>query len=318
MIQWIRSFKWSVQCYNFFRKDALSHNIPLYKKYGIPKQYYSSVSSEDFKHLDNPKLKYDTLDSAQELPKEDGFSQLDTATQDALLPWSKNGYAVLEGFFSHDEVDTYNQEIQNLLARKQVQWGYGQKIMFAFRKSKPLYQAATPPKLMTILSLLMGKEMQLFQSINFLKGSQQRAHSDFIHMTTFPKNNLIAAWGALEDITEDSGPLHYYPGSHTLPYVLNPHFDNVGTFFRNGKGTYSDYEDRVQETIDEHALVKNVFLAKKGDVFIWHANLLHGGEPMINPQASRKSMVFHYFSKDAICYHEISQRPALMPRFSFD
>ena len=318
MIEWIRSFKWSVQCYNFFQKKALSHNLPLYKKYGISKRYYASVSSEDFKHLDNPKLTYDVLDSAKELPKKERFQQLDKHTQEALLPWSKNGYAVLEGFFSQDEVATYNQEIEKLLKRKQVQWGYGEKIMFAFRKSLPLYQAASNAKLKSILHLLMDKEMHLFQSINFLKGSQQRAHSDFVHMTTYPQNNLIAAWVALEDIAMDSGPLHYYPGSHTLPHILNPDFGNVGTSFRNGKSTYADYEDKVQDLIDQHALEKRIFLAKKGDVFIWHANLLHGGEPMTNPQGSRKSMVFHYYSKDAICYHEISERPALIPTFSFN
>lgn len=316
MIPWLRTFKWTTQLYNLFHKKQLIHNVSLYKKYGIDKKYYSSISSEDFKHLDNPKPKFDELNSATELPKEAEFKQLDKSTQDALLGWSENGYAILEGFFNEQEVETYNKEIQGLLDKNKIEWGYGEKIMFAFRQSLPLFQAATHPKLKQIIRLLMGKEMQLFQSINFLKGSQQRAHSDFVHMTTFPQNNLIAAWVALEDIGVDSGPLHYFPGSHTLPHVLNADFDNVGTAFRIGKKNYSDYEDKVQEQIDQHDLKKHIFLAKKGDVFIWHANLLHGGEPMANPKASRKSMVFHYYSKDSICYHEISERPALIPTFS--
>ena len=28
---------------------------------------------------------------------------------------------------------------------------------------------------------------------------------------------MCGVWVALEDITEDNGPLHYYPGSHRLP-----------------------------------------------------------------------------------------------------
>ena len=50
---------------------------------------------------------------------------------------------------------------------------------------------------------------------------------------------------------------------------------------------------------------------KKGDVLIWHANVLHGGEKMTNPDSSRKSMVFHYYTDDAVCFHEITQRPTL-------
>ena len=51
---------------------------------------------------------------------------------------------------------------------------------------------------------------------------------------------------------------------------------------------------------------------QKGDVLVWHANLIHGGEPQTNPESTRKSMVFHYYAQDAICYHEITQRPSLM------
>ena len=316
MINWIRSFKWIIQLYNLFKRKELLHNVPLYKKYGIKKKYYSCVSSEDFKHLDNPKPHLDRLDSAQELPKMEAFNALDKKIQSALLPWSENGYAILENFFSEDEVERYNAEIQHLLDTNQVIWGYAQKIMFAIRQSKTLFESATNPQLMRILEMLVGKKMSIFQSINFLKGSHQKAHSDFVHMTTFPQNNIIAVWVALEDITADSGPIHYYPSSHRLPLVLNANFDNIGTAFRNGKKDYCDYEDKIEQIIAEKQLKKEIFLPKKGDVLIWHANLIHGGEPIQNPKSSRKSMVFHYYANDAICFHEISERPALRPVFS--
>ena len=164
---------------------------------------------------------------------------------------------------------------------------------------------------MKVLRLLLNKKVDLFQSINFLEGSQQRTHSDSIHMSTFPYGNLIAVWVALEDITLESGPLHYYPGSHKLPYVMNREFDNVGTKFKLGNKTYVDYEDHIEKVVEENRFEKQVFNAKKGDVLIWHANLLHGGEPVLDKKSSRKSMVFHYYSEECICYHEVSQRPTL-------
>ena len=64
----------------------------------------------------------------------------------------------------------------------------------------------------------MGHQTKLFQSINFLTGSEQHTHSDSIHMSTFPLGGMAAAWVALEDITPGNGPLRYYTSSHKLPY----------------------------------------------------------------------------------------------------
>jgi len=184
--------------------------------------------------------------------------------------------------------------------------------MFAFRTSENVKKAGKNKQLLSILSYLLGREVVLFQSINFLKGSQQRTHSDSIHMTTYPLGNLIAVWVALEDITETNGPLHYYEGSHKLPYYLNKDYDNEGNQFLLGEKSYAEYEEMIEKKINQNKLQKKVFLAKKGDLLIWHANLFHGGNIQTDISKTRKSMVFHYFGKEVVCYHEISQRPALM------
>jgi hypothetical protein len=44
-------------------------------------------------------------------------------------------------------------------------------------------------------------------------------------------------------------------------------------------------------------LTAQTFAARRGDVFIWSAHLLHGGSPIESPGKSRNSMVFHYFSE---------------------
>jgi ectoine hydroxylase-related dioxygenase (phytanoyl-CoA dioxygenase family) len=72
------------------------------------------------------------------------------------------------------------------------------------------------------------------------------------------------------------------------------------------------YEDYLETEIKKRGAKPEVFLARKGDVLIWHANLLHGGMPVLNPKLTRKSMVAHYFAEGVICYHEISQRPAVI------
>lgn len=40
-----------------------------------------------------------------------------------------------------------------------------------------------------------------------------------------------------------------------------------------------------------------MFHARKGDVFVWNAQLLHGGSPIADRGRTRRSVVFHYFSE---------------------
>jgi ectoine hydroxylase-related dioxygenase (phytanoyl-CoA dioxygenase family) len=158
--------------------------------------------------------------------------------------------------------------------------------------------------------VLLGGKAKLFSSINFLMGSQQKSHSDSIHMTTFPLGGLLGVWIAMEDIGPDNGPLHYYPGSQKLPYYLNEDYDNAGNAWLLGEKGYQEYEKMMATKIKEHDIQKEVFYAKKGDLLIWHANLFHGGEPHLDKSKTRKSMVLHYYDENCVCYHEISQRPA--------
>ena len=189
--------------------------------------------------------------------------------------------------------------------------------MFANKHSAPIQKITKNESLHSILSFILGKKVIPFQTINFLNGSEQKAHSDSIHMTTYPLGFLIAAWIALEDVELDQGPLSYYPGSHSLPYLLNKDYERGGNKLTVGaENNYWNYEAKIESVVDENlkkgAFKKEIFSAKKGDVLIWHANLIHGGEPIIRKGSTRKSMVIHFFGDNVIKYHEITERPALL------
>src|SRR4029453_15811300 len=125
-------------------------------------------------------------------------------------------------------------------------------------------------------------------------------------MTTYPLGYLIAAWIALEDTTPTNGPLFYFPGSHKLPYLLNNDFNEGENLFVIGKKNYTDYEDVLEDLVNQNSFERKEFHARKGDVFVWHANLVHGGAAILDKNATRKSMVIHYYAKDVIKYHEIT------------
>lgn len=309
----LRRFKLSYVVNNLLNSRYLQHNIELYKKYGLKKSIYASIGSQDFPNpsedipwLDQPGAK-EKLQAHQKLrafPKE---------IQEELFRFVDNGYMILKGFFDDDTVDRLNADVDRLLKAQEVGFNYtGKKIMESFRHSTVANEFFRDPRLLELLGFTLGKQIIPFHTINFIEGSEQRAHSDFIHMTTEPRGYLIAAWIALEDCHDGNGPLFFYPGSHRLPFILADDFPSGNTAWMLGANPNRSYEDKIDEIIQQNGLQKKHFIASKGDVLIWHANLIHGGEAIRDKGTTRKSMVAHYFAEDVICYHEISQRPALL------
>lgn len=174
------------------------------------------------------------------------------------------------------------------------------------------------PEILRICDLLLGRRAVPFQTIIGHKSSQQAAHSDAIHMTTYPLGYLIAAWVAFEDIHPDSGPLVYYPKSHRLvPYLLSADvgIDRLEFKEKGGYATYSTrYEPTVQRYLDANQLKPETFCARKGDVLFWHGNLVHGGSLRKDLVHSRKALVCHYFGEGAFTYHDLSGNPSRLHR----
>lgn len=289
----------------------LIHNKAAYKNYNLHKPLFASISSKDFP--DKKSRAWLDVGLSKELaPNHPDFKTFPAQVQKQLLTWSDNGFMLLQGFFDNAMVSSINHEIDKIVQKGLIKPTHDNKLPFANKISPVIKKITYTPQLISILNFLLGKEVVPFQTLNFIKGSNQRAHSDSIHMTTYPLGYLVAVWIALEDTHENNGPLFYFPGSHQLPYVLNNDFNETSHSLKLGRKEYKDYEDVMEEIIQKNKLEKKVFLAKKGDVFIWHANLIHGGSPIKNHSLTRKSMVIHYYAKDIIKYHEISERPSLM------
>jgi ectoine hydroxylase-related dioxygenase (phytanoyl-CoA dioxygenase family) len=100
----------------------------------------------------------------------------------------------------------------------------------------------------------------------------------------------------------------YYPGSHHLPYVFSKDVGiDIAGFEKAGFGLYQErYEPHIQKLIAENRLPPAHFHARKGDVLIWHANLLHGGSKRRDLHRTRRALVCHYFVKGAVTYHDLA------------
>ena len=309
----LRQFKAVYILNNVLNRRKLQHNKKLYRKYGLRRSIFGALGSHNFKQestdipwLDRP----DALDALQQHP---AYATFSSDMQQQLRQFVEEGYMVLEGFFGAEEVHQLNTEIEHLLEERALTFNYtGRKVMESYKLSEQANAFFRAPRLLEILRFLMGKTIIPFHTINFVEGSEQRAHSDSIHMTTEPRGYLIAAWTALEEIHDGNGPLFFYPRSHRLPYVMCQDYPSGNSYFLIGQKSNKMYEDKIEALLEKSGLERKIFHGKKGDVFIWHANLIHGGLAISQKGATRKSMVSHYFCEDVICYHEMSQRPALL------
>lgn len=231
--------------------------------------------------------------------------------------WAKNGYLILPRLFDHATLDAVWEAYERTIAAGRIVLpdepaGPGDphpgRYLNPHKKCGAFCRILKHPGLLSAIRLLMEREPRPLQTIASHKGSQQGLHSDSIHMTTYPLGYLTAAWIAFEDIHPDSGPLVYYPGSHRLPYVFSR---DVGIseedFKRDGYAPYhARYEPYIRRIVEERGIEPHYFHAKKGDVLIWHANLVHGGSPRADLSRTRKAVVCHFFVKGAFVYHDLA------------
>jgi hypothetical protein len=152
-------------------------------------------------------------------------------------------------------------------------------------------------RLRTLVSHLLGRTARPFAAINFMAGSQQHLHQDMAVFHIYPHDYLVGAWIACEDIRPESGPLVLYSGSHRAG--MFPGFsDYPQTNLRTADdATSGAYQRWVDELATRHP--RHEFLARKGDVLVWHGMLIHGGAPVRARGTSRKSFVLHYTVRGA-------------------
>jgi len=171
----------------------------------------------------------------------------------------------------------------------------GPRIFEGWRSSVKIADLANHPKILETLNLLYNKTPMPFQTINFLKGTNQPMHSDTIHFNTIPKGWMAGVWVALEDMDLENGTLAVCPGSHKgLEYdlaTLHLDINTIDDKFDN----YSVYEDFIQEVIINSRYTLVPIVCPKGTAVIWAPNLLHGGLQIVDPKRTRYSQAIHYF-----------------------
>lgn len=198
------------------------------------------------------------------------------------------------------------------------------RIQDAYRISPAVKSIATAPRVLGVLRSLYGRKPMPFQTLNFRVGSEQRTHSDTVHFNSRPAGFMCGVWVALEDVDMDNGPVMYYPGSQKWKEIALPDVDAFAArgnaasalaklktrlrYVRDTNADYLVYENVIQDCVDRAGAKPLFATIRKGQAFIWAANLLHGGSHQRDRGRTRMSQVTHYFFEGCRYYTPLLQR----------
>jgi ectoine hydroxylase-related dioxygenase (phytanoyl-CoA dioxygenase family) len=136
----------------------------------------------------------------------------------------------------------------------------------------------------------------------------------------------------MEDVRAEAGPLMYFPGSQTMPTEgISGFYDQSASrvqemLGRDGEALHARYAsriaqsgesleqclfydlwlDRISEYVTGRGIPMQRFTARKGDVLIWHANLVHGGTSIVDRASTRRSVVAHFLTEDVAKYYDMN------------
>jgi hypothetical protein len=148
------------------------------------------------------------------------------------------------------------------------------------------------PRISRFLSLVFDTKPIACQQLLFQRSNGHRVHQDTSVVAVEDPMLLAATWVALEDVVEGSGELAFYDKSHRLPHYL---FKDGTKRINFGDDDEARYIAELDAACRRESMTYERFLAKKGDVFFWTADLVHRSHPRTLPDdTSRLSCVTHY------------------------
>jgi ectoine hydroxylase-related dioxygenase (phytanoyl-CoA dioxygenase family) len=239
-------------------------------------------------------------------------------TKQESARFQRDGYLVIDPEISPQVIDGVLSDLSSRYVSEGetrfeagvvYQPGPPPRIKDAWRISDNVLEIALAPKVLGVLQELFSCTMLPFQTLNFPVGTQQAAHSDAMHFRPSEPTLMCGVWVALENIDMSNGPLIYYPGSQSLPFLnyRDVHFrankDDYRTYMEFIHERNRHYEEHVRGLLQQHEFEPAYGTLRKGQALIWSSNLLHGGAPQEDNARTRHSQVTHYLHESSFAYH---------------
>jgi ectoine hydroxylase-related dioxygenase (phytanoyl-CoA dioxygenase family) len=165
-------------------------------------------------------------------------------------------------------------------------------IHFPHKISELMFDALRHPKVVSVLTELLGPNVKAMQSMLFVKQAGkpgQAWHQDEFYIPTRDRS-LIGAWIALDDATIENGGLWIIPGSHGngVLYPMRQHDDERF----DGAAEAYDFPFGESDAIPVEV--------ERGDVVFFHGYTLHRSLPNRAASGYRRALVNHYMRAESL------------------
>jgi hypothetical protein len=261
------------------------------------KDYFKDKNALDIPWIESPFF-YDILNN----------SNYSNEEKEMLLKYHIDGYIVIDLELTDEFIDTTMEGIFAELDKLKTQdnryhYSDSPRVFEAWKRIPNVLSLARHPKILSTLELLYGRTPVPFQTINFLKGSNQPLHQDSIHFYTQPERWMVGTWTALQDMDDNCGPLNIVPGSHKWPHYNFQHLNLPVVEFGNQFDNYAEYENFLIHLVKSMDGKLKKWLGKKGQTLIWASNLLHGGAEITNQDSTRYAQATHFYFEGCNHYY---------------
>lgn len=222
-------------------------------------------------------------------------------TQEHVQAYQKQGFVIIRGLFSADEVAEYTQHYMDL---RQAGTYPGDSAGIDIGSDDPLKKYPRmihmhrwdeislkwmiDERLNMAMSALLGSEPFAVQTMLYFKPAGARGqalHQDQSYLQVQP-GTCMAAWLALDDCDEENGCLQMVPGSHEWPLLCLADADTSQSF--------------TEVTVDlPDGSEPAPLLMKAGDVAFFNGQVVHGSFPNTTTDRFRRALIGHYIVGEA-------------------
>lgn len=223
--------------------------------------------------------------------------------------WAENGYWVAENALTTDEVqELLNEAISIFRGEHGTDIGNYTPpppeetdvemlrrylcIHFPHKISDVIHQYLAHPKIVDVLTQVIGPNVKCMQSMLFIKSGGkpgQAWHQDEDFIPTRDRS-LTGAWMALDDATVENGCLWVIPGSHKYGLLWPMEVQNDPRFDCSAESGGFPFKNEDAIPVEVPA----------GSVVFFNGYLLHRSLPNYTKDKFRRALVNHYMSAESL------------------
>jgi len=210
--------------------------------------------------------------------------------------YHENGYVVIEGLFSPEEVERYREHYMTLRRHGSYPGDFSgveatsadplkryPRMIHMHRWDDVSLRWMLDTRLNAVMTTLLGHEPYAVQTMLYFKPAGARGqalHQDNFYLRVQP-GTCLAAWMALDPCDEANGCLQIVPGSHRWPLLCTEKADTGVSF--------TDVTVPLPPGQEAKAVRMNA-----GDVLFFNGSLVHGSFPNTTEDRFRRSLIGHY------------------------